>query len=131
MHNNPRSTGGLQPAVSYPEIVGGVLKQIRTQLHLDQATVAKVVGVAQPTWSRIENGAVPITVEQLALIAPTLNLRPSQLLERADTAVEGFRRQGIQVTPQRASPTGVDEEGRAFLKAAAVVGMLALILGGK
>jgi hypothetical protein len=74
---------------------------------------------------------VPITVEQLALIAPTLNMRPSQLLDRADTAAEGFRGQGVQVTPQRACPAGVDEEGRAFLKAAAVVGMLALILGGK
>lgn len=131
MHHNPVSTGGMQPAVSYPEIVGGVLKQIRTQLQLDQATIAKTIGVAQPTWSRIESGSVPITVEQLAFIAPQLKMSPSQILERADTAADSFRKQGIQVTPQRASPTGVDEEGRAFLKAAAVVGMLALIFGGK
>lgn len=131
MHNKPESTGGMQPAVSYPEIVGGVLKQIRTQLQMDQATIAKAVGVAQPTWSRIENGSVPITVEQLAFIAPQLKMTPSQILARADMAADSFRKQGIQVTPQRASPTGVDEEGRAFLKAAAVVGMLALIFGGK
>jgi transcriptional regulator with XRE-family HTH domain len=121
----------MRPAVSYPEIVGGVLKQIRTQLQLDQATIAKTVGVAQPTWSRIESGSVPITVEQLAFIAPQLKMSPSQILERADKAADSFRKQGIQVTPQRASPTGMDEEGRAFLKAAAVVGMLALIFGGK
>lgn len=131
MHDNPMSTGGMRPAVSYPEIVGGVLKQIRTQLQLDQATIAKAVGVAQPTWSRIENGSVPVTVEQLAFIAPQLKMTPGQILARADTAADSFRKQGIQVTPQRASPTGVDEEGRAFLKAAAVVGMLALIFGGK
>lgn len=131
MQDNPKSTGGMRPAVSYPEIVGGVLKQIRTQLQLDQATIAKAVGVAQPTWSRIENGSVPVTVEQLAFIAPQLKMTPGQILARADTAADSFRKQGIQVTPQRASPTGVDEEGRAFLKAAAVVGMLALIFGGK
>lgn len=131
MHTNHVSTGGMRPAVSYPEIVGGVLKQIRTQLQLDQATIAKAVGVAQPTWSRIENGSVPISVEQLALIAEQLKMLPSQILERADMAADSFRKQGIQVTPHRASPTGVDEEGRAFLKAAAVVGMLALIFGGK
>lgn len=131
MRKDPKSTGGMQPAVSYPEIVGGVLKQIRTQLQMDQATIAKAVGVAQPTWSRIENGSVPVTVEQLAFIAPQLKMTPSQILAHADKAAERFRTQGIQVTPQRASPTGVDEEGRVFLKAAAVVGVLALIFGGK
>lgn len=131
MPKRKMSTPNVRPAVSYPEIVGGVLKQLRTQLQLDQAKLAKAVGIAQPTWSRIENGTIPITVEQLAFVAPQLGVLPSQILANADQAAKRFSEQGIQVTPQRASPSGIDEEGLAFLKGAAVVGLLAAIFAGK
>lgn len=125
------STPTVRPAVSYPEIVGGVLKQLRTQRQLDQAKLALAVGVAQPTWSRIENGTIPITVEQLAFVAPQLGYLPSQILGHADQAAKRFSDQGIQVTPQRASPSGIDGEGLAFLKGAAIVALLAAIFAGK
>lgn len=125
------STPNMRPAVSYPEIVGGVLKQLRSQRQLDQAKLAAAVGVAQPTWSRIENGTIPITIEQLGVVAPQLGLLPSEILRHADLAAKRFSEQGIQVTPQRANPTGIDEEGRAFLKGAAIVALIAAIFGGK
>lgn len=125
------STSNVRPAVSYPEIVGAVLKQLRSQRQLDQATLAQAIGVAQPTWSRIENGTIPITVEQLAFVAPQLGLLPSKILEHADQAAMRFSEQGIQVTPQRASPTGIDAEGLAFLKGAVIVALLAAMFAGK
>lgn len=125
------STPSMRPAVSYPEIVGGVLKQLRIKRQLDQAQLATAVGVAQPTWSRIENGTIPITIEQLGFVAPQLGLLPSEILRDADLAAKRFSEQGIQVTPHRANPNGIDEEGRAFLKGAAIVAIIAAIFGGK
>lgn len=132
-HNIPpkHTSTPMRAAASYPEIVGGVLKQLRTQRQLDQATLAQAVGVAQPTWSRIENGTIPITVEQLGFVAPQLGVLPSEILRRADQAAQRFSEQGIQVTPQRANPNGLDGEGLAFLKGAAIVALLASVFGGK
>lgn len=127
MQSKPRSTAAVQPAVSYPEIVGSVVKQLRTLCQLDQARLASAVGVAQPTWSRVENGAIPISVEQLGIIAPVLGIQPSEILRRADLAAAQFAEQGIQVTPRRSNPSGIDDDGRAFLKGAAVVALLAAI----
>lgn len=131
MPSKHTSTPTVRPAASYPEIVGGILKQLRTQRGLDQAALAKAVGVAQPTWSRIENGTIPITVEQLGFVALQLAVVPSEILRRADQAAKRFSEQGIKVTPQRANPTGIDEEGLAFLKGAAIVALLAAVFGGK
>lgn len=125
------STTNVRPAASYPEIVGGVLKQLRNQRRLDQASLAQAVGVAQPTWSRIENGTIPITVEQLGFVAPQLGVLPNEILRRADQAAERFSAQGIQVTPRRANPSGIDGDGLAFLKGAAIVALLAAIFTGK
>lgn len=125
------STPTVRPAVSYPEIVGNVLKQLRNQQQFDQASVARAVGVAQPTWSRIENGTIPITIEQLGFVARHLGIPPSEILGHADQAARRFSEQGIQVTPRRANPSGIDEEGLAFLGGAAIVALLAAIFAKK
>lgn len=125
------STPIVRPAASYPEIVGGVLKQLRVLRQLDQAALAHAVGVAQPTWSRIENGTIAITIEQLGFVAPQLGVSPSEILRRADVAAENFIKQGIQVTPRRSNPSGLDGEGLAFLKGAAIVALLAAVFSGK
>lgn len=130
MHESCKSTG-VRPAVSYPELVGGVLKQLRGMQQLDQAAIAKAVGVAQPTWSRIENGSIPITVEHLASAARELGETPGKILQYADDAAEKFQEQGVQVTPRRADPSGMDDQGLAFIKGVAVVALLAAIFGGR
>lgn len=93
--------------------------------------MARAVGIGQPTWSRIENGTIPITVEQLGFVARELGVAPSEILRIADQGVQTLIQQGVQVTPQRASPSGIDEEGLAFLGGAAIIGLLAAIFAGK
>lgn len=121
----------MRPVVSYPEIVGRVLKELRNKSGLDQATLANAVGVGQSTWSRIENGTIPITTEQLAFAAQTLKATPMRIMEYAEQAAERFRSQGIEVVPQRPTPSAI-EQGLAFLGAAAIIAVIvALIRGGK
>ena len=121
---------GVRPATSYLEIVGVVLKQLRTEKGLDQAALASAVGIAQSTWSRVENGAVPITVEQLALVCGMLGVPPGSVLEKADRAAHQMRQRGVEVVPRRAASTGM-EDGLAFLKGAAILALLVAVLGGK
>ena len=128
MASKRTSTPPMRPAASYPEIVGGVIRQLRNQRHLDQAAIAKAVGIAQPTWSRIENGSIPITVEQLGFVSQHLNVLPGEIIRYADQAVRNFAAQGIEVTYQRANPNGIDGEGLAFLKGAAIVALIAAAL---
>ena len=45
-----------------------------------QGKMAESVGVGQSTWSRLENGASALTVEQLAAAAAVLGARPSASL---------------------------------------------------
>lgn len=125
------STPTVRPAVSYPGIVGSVLKHLRTERQLDQARMAQAIDVAQPTWSRIENGAIPITIEQLGFVAQQLGVAPSEILRLADQGAQRFVEQGIEVTPRRANPSGIDETGLAFIGGAAIVALLAAIFKGK
>lgn len=128
MQSQARSSG-IRPATSYPEIVGAVLKHLRTVHGLGQGEMAQAVGVGQSTWSRIENGTIPITVEQMAFAARRLGVTPAQILGHADLAAQQFNAQGVEVTPQRAGPTGM-EQGLAFLKGAAILALLAALLSG-
>jgi transcriptional regulator with XRE-family HTH domain len=87
----------LEPATTYPAVVGGVLTQIRNQKSLRQEDLARAVGVTQTTWSRIETGQSNITVEHLRLAAGRLESEPNQILYYADKAVTELRTRGAKV----------------------------------
>jgi hypothetical protein len=77
------------------------------------------------------SGAVPISVEQLELITPQLDVLPNEIIVRADKAAKQFNQQGICVKPRRANPSGINKDGLAFLKGAVIFGLLATIFSGK
>lgn len=53
--------------------IGSAIKRLRTEEHLNAAFLAKVLGVSQPTISRIEAGVSSIPAEKLCLLATTFN----------------------------------------------------------
>lgn len=91
---------------TYPAVLGQVLARKRAAKNLDQEEIAKLVGVSQPTWSRIERGETPINVSMLAQTATVLQISPSSILKEAEKAVDGLNRVGVKVLihPPREKP---------------------------
>src|SRR2546423_1637037 len=73
-----------QPIVTYPTLLGGVIKQRREAKHITQAAASQALGVTQSGYARLESGDSTINVSQLRTIAGLLELAPNELLRVAD-----------------------------------------------
>ena len=120
------SSKPLRTVTSYPAIVGQVLSELRRRSGIDQAELADFVGVTQSTWSRIENGASALTIEQLAIAADALGIKRSEILELADQSVNELKSRGIEIEDKRIS--GGLDRGLVILGAAAIGGLIAALL---
>jgi transcriptional regulator with XRE-family HTH domain len=120
------STKQLRTVTSYPAIVGQVLTELRRCSGIDQSKLADSVGVTQSTWSRIENGASALTIEQLAIAADVLGVKRSEILELADQSVNELKIRGIEIEDKRIS--GGLDKGLVILGAAAIGGLIAALL---
>ncbi len=78
-------------------VLGHLLALIRRRRNLTQAQVAEFLGLAGSTWSRVEKGETPITVEQLRVVADKLNVSPTVLLGLVEQAEGALRRSGFTV----------------------------------
>ncbi len=116
----------LKPATTYPALVGRVLGYLREQKKLEQANLARAVGVSQPTWSRIENGQSAVTVDQLARAASALKMQTNQILAMVDQSVNRLERQGVRV--ERKKPSEEVGPGLVLIGAAALTALLVVIL---
>lgn len=60
------------------------IRDLREDNDLTQTQVAKILGVAQRTYSHYENGTVNISVEQIAILADYYKTSIDYLLNRTD-----------------------------------------------
>lgn len=118
----------IPPVVTYPAIVGGVLSDLRKRANLRQEDVAKAIGVAQTTWSRIETGQSSATVEYLKLAADHLGYPPSDILHFADQAAFHLKNQGVVIKITREE---VDFKAAAIVSAVALAAIVALFITSK
>lgn len=63
------------------DIVRANIRRRRRELGLRGVDMARVLGIEQSSYSRLETGTSELTVRQLALIAWRLNVDPAQLLQ--------------------------------------------------
>ncbi|WP_193017304.1 helix-turn-helix domain-containing protein [Proteus sp. FME41] len=61
-------------------VVGQRIKQKRKQLKITGIEMGKRLGISQQHYSRLENGHIKITVDQLIFIALILGVSPQSLL---------------------------------------------------
>lgn len=116
----------MKPATTYSAIVGVILERLRSERGLDQKRMAELVGLGQSTWSRVENGASALTIEQLATTAAALGASPHEILALADRSVANLRQRGVVVQLKRQlGLTGTE----LLIGAAALALLLAVILG--
>ncbi len=122
-------TGILEPAATYPAIVGQVLADARKNLRLSQGELARKIGMNQSAWSKIERGASSLSVAQLALAATALKTTPGKLLTQADRSANYAAKRGVRVAPQ----TKTDDliaAGLVIIGTAALAGLIAAALSG-
>lgn len=118
----------MMPVATYPAIVGGVLSDLRKRANLRQEDVAKAIGVAQTTWSRIETGQSSATVEHLKLAAEHLGYPPSDILYFADQAACHLKNQGVEIKITREE---VDFKAVAIVSAVTLAAIVALLIASK
>ncbi len=116
----------LKPATTYSAIVGCLLAREREKQGLLQLALAEKVGVGQSTWSRIERGDSPLTVEQLRRAARALGAKPSAILQSADSASEALKRSGVNV--QDTQLKDAIQQGLAVIGFAALCVLVAKLL---
>lgn len=61
-------------------VVGQRIKQKRKQLKISGVEMGRKLGISQQHYSRLENGHIKITVDQLITIALILGVSPQSLL---------------------------------------------------
>jgi transcriptional regulator with XRE-family HTH domain len=124
---NPRGSQALrQAAVTYAAIVGRIVLHRRKGLGLNQVDVANALGVSQGSYSKMETGEIPITLEVLQRISAHFGCTPTAVLQEADGYLKALQLQGVQLIG------AAELKSEPDLKAALVLGLalLAALIAG-
>ena len=87
--------------VLYSWIAGQVFARHRQQRGVGQIEMAKALGVSQATWSRVETGQSPLTIEQLSHACELIGLSAGDIVSEVDKEARRYRRQGAYVVYRR------------------------------
>lgn len=112
-----KSTGKIEPVLTYGALVGQVLQQLRKGRGIDQGLMAQAVGLSQSAYSRIESGQTAISLVQLRKASEHLHCSPSEILVRADQFERQLAQQGVRVVAERDVDPGGALIGVAILLA--------------
>ena len=118
------STGNLQPATSYPVILGRVIEHFRSEAGFNQFRLSEAAGISQATISRIESGSVDATLSQLRKIASALRFTPEKLLKETEKAVRKVESKGILVKDRREDETEAIGAGTILIGAVALAALI-------
>jgi transcriptional regulator with XRE-family HTH domain len=101
--------------VSFTAILGRIAVIARKALGFKQGPVAKELGIAQASYSKIERGATCMTIEYLVALAGVFDMLPHELVQEAEKAAEHLQEQGIEVVATRE-----ETQGRLLLEGSAL-----------
>ena len=108
------------PSISLQHMLGRVLADLRARKKLDQAELARQLGMSAANLSRIETGHANLTVEQLFYACRVLDLEPSQMIRLVELIWRDMEDQGVKVLltkmPQESTGRGYIEVAGDVLK---------------
>lgn len=91
------SSRTFKPATTYPALVGQVIAGLREHQGLNQASLAKQMGVNASTLSRLERGEMEPSLPHLSRAARALGTTPADILAKADLAQRDLESRGVAV----------------------------------
>lgn len=100
---------GARVRTTYAVVLGQTLMVLRKRLHMDQNELALEVGTSRSTWSRIENGAAAISIDQLIGAAKHMGTTPSLILVLVEATKAEAHQRGISVLDKAQWPPSVDD----------------------
>ena len=117
--------------LSYNQVFGAVLRLRRKRLGLEQDQVARLVGLSQGGWSRVESGRNSLSPPQIARAARALGVTPGVLFASTERMRRKIEDTGRFEVLERSRPRdkktamelGMLAGGAAFLTGIAVAFM--------
>lgn len=85
---------------TYSGVLGVVLSRFRQRKGMEQAEMARKMGLTQASYSRLEGGKSSFTVDQLYQAANALEVSSSILIEELNQYSAHLSSDGITVEPQ-------------------------------
>jgi transcriptional regulator with XRE-family HTH domain len=98
---------GVKPpvlATTYQGVLGAVISSLRSsgeEATRTQGKIAEKLDVTVSTWSRIERGESPLSLEQLLIVADQFKIPLSKLFQIVEVQIEKLRKQGINVATSK------------------------------
>lgn len=106
---------------AYRVVVGQLIAKMRSARALQQKDLAKKIGVAQSTLSRIERGEVAADVWQIRQLARAFSISAGELHDEFEVA---FAR---ALQSAKMNTAHADDPWEALLATAGVIGLTALV----
>ncbi|MEG9862232.1 MAG: helix-turn-helix transcriptional regulator [Parvularculales bacterium] len=118
----------MKKEMTFTAVLGLMLRNMCKDKGLDQAQMAKKMGMNRSSWSRIENGITAVDIQQLKKIGEILGVDATVILERAEAVAQSLEDKGYTVHFDTTKT--VEEKSKA--KGIALVGgaVLGLLVGG-
>ena len=126
----------MRNETTYQAILGRLIARKRQEKGMDQAEMARRVGVSRSTWSRIEAGSSALSMDQLAKAASALDVSLGGLMLDVDEVVLELRKQNVEVHESRDQAKSGSAKARgtaavAFLGGAVLGGVIAGLLADR
>lgn len=120
-----RSSQYQPPATTYETILGQVLRDAREARQLGQGEMARLAGVTQPYWSKIEQGHANPSIAVLRRASEQLDLPYTELVSRTEKVCEAARSRGVEVMNRDEIQ---DRDWLPLLGAAAIGALIGFVL---
>ncbi len=95
----------VKPEIAYGALLGRVIEHHRTHRKIHQETIAKVLGISQSAYSKLEKGQSTISVVQLNTIAGCLKMHSATLIQDTERYAAHLRQQGVEITNEKQEPS--------------------------
>ena len=112
-----KSSPPPKPLVTYPALVGKILAQQREVRGVKQGDLAVALGLSQSAYSRLESGESILNLAQVRNAAMQLGLKPSQVIQWADSYETQLRQQGVEVLSEKPDNPAAIASGLGLLAA--------------
>lgn len=101
-----RATASSYPAARFAQVLGQVVMRHRKQNQRNQGEVAGDLALSQGAYSRLESGGSVFNVAQLRMVAKSLGVTATGLLQGAEAAADRLAANGVAVldAPKVAGP---------------------------
>ena len=113
----------MQAETTYSAILGQILKELRKKKGMDQADIAKEMGMNRSSWSRIESGNTMVNIQQLQKAGDVFGMEANEILLKADIVAKAMKDKDYTVhydSPKEIQEKSSGSQGLALIGAAAL-----------